>query len=60
MRARLVGASRSYIEETLRHIGSLMADEETLIDKSEVLVVGLRTMRCSPRRGRVAAPTTSS
>ena len=42
--SRLVGANRRYIAETIPHIGSLMSDDlGSLIDDSQVLVVGLRT-----------------
>jgi GDP-mannose 6-dehydrogenase len=41
--ARLVGANRRYIEETIPHLSSLMCDDlGRLIDESQVLVVGLR------------------
>jgi GDP-mannose 6-dehydrogenase len=42
--ARLVGANRRYIEESIPHISSLMSEEpEDVVDKSDVLVVALRT-----------------
>jgi len=42
--ARLVGANRRYIEESIPHIGSLMCDEPgEVIDDSQVLVVALGT-----------------
>jgi len=40
--ARLVGANRRYIEETIPHIASLMHDSyENVISDSELLIVGL-------------------
>jgi GDP-mannose 6-dehydrogenase len=40
--SRLLGANRRFIEQHVPHIGSLMrADIESVIDESEVLVVGL-------------------
>jgi GDP-mannose 6-dehydrogenase len=42
--ARLVGTNRRYIEESIPHISSLMCDDPVrLIDKSDVLVIALRT-----------------
>lgn len=40
--ARLVGTNRSYIEETIPHISSLMQDTlEEVIDRSDTVIVGL-------------------
>jgi GDP-mannose 6-dehydrogenase len=42
--ARLVGANRRYIEESIPHISALMCEEpDRLVDESQVLVVALRT-----------------
>lgn len=42
--SRLLGANRRYIEESIPHIGSLMSDDlGTLIDRAEVVVIGLRS-----------------
>lgn len=42
--ARLVGANRKFIEESIPHIASLMTiDLKTLIDNAEVLVVAMKT-----------------
>ena len=55
--SRLIGANRRYIEESIPHIGSLMSDDlPSIIDESEVLVIGLRSptvagelrQRCRP------------
>ncbi|HWJ04852.1 MAG TPA: UDP-glucose/GDP-mannose dehydrogenase family protein [Steroidobacteraceae bacterium] len=40
--SRLIGANKRYIEQSIPHIGSLMADDcESTIEHAEVLVVGL-------------------
>lgn len=40
--ARLLGANKRYIEESIPHIGSIMLDDcEKLIEQSKVIVVGL-------------------
>jgi GDP-mannose 6-dehydrogenase len=42
--ARLIGANRRYIEESIPHIASLMTDNlEELVQKSDVLVVAMKT-----------------
>ena len=42
--ARLLGANRRYIEESIPHLAALMSDDlGRLVDESEVLVVGLRS-----------------
>lgn len=42
--ARLIGANRRFIEEVIPHISSLMTtDLEALVDRSEVLVVAMKT-----------------
>ena len=41
--ARLIGANRRYIEESIPHIASLMTDNlEQLVGKSDVLVVAMK------------------
>jgi GDP-mannose 6-dehydrogenase len=42
--ARLLGANRRYIEESIPHISSLMCEDPgRVIDETQILVVGLRT-----------------
>lgn len=42
--ARLIGANRRYIEESIPHIASLMtSDIDELVRESEVLVVAMKT-----------------
>jgi len=42
--ARLVGANRKFIEESIPHIASLMTtDIKALIDRAEILVVAMKT-----------------
>jgi GDP-mannose 6-dehydrogenase len=42
--ARLIGANRRFIQESIPHISSLMTmDIEALVDRSEVLVVAMKT-----------------
>src|SRR5262249_11550123 len=44
--SQLLGANRRFIEQHLPHIGSLLrGDIETVINESEVLVVGLNERR---------------
>jgi len=55
--SRLLGANRRFIEEHVPHIGSLMrGDLESVIDESDVLVVGLSEPRVlAAVRGRARA-----
>lgn len=42
--ARLVGTNRRYIESTIPHLAALMSDDpQQVIDRSDLVVVGLRT-----------------
>jgi GDP-mannose 6-dehydrogenase len=41
--SRLLGANRSYIDANIPHLGSLLcADIESMIDPSDVILVGLQ------------------
>lgn len=54
--ARLIGANRRYIEQTLPHIGSMLAEKlEEVEAYAGVLVVGFRTPEIDALLGRAAA-----
>jgi GDP-mannose 6-dehydrogenase len=51
--ARLVGANRRFIEESIPHIASLMTtDVDALVDKSELLVVAMKSPEVLAAVGR--------
>ncbi len=55
--ARLIGANRRYIEESIPHIASLMTSElEQLVSNADVLVVGMKTPEVLDVLARCARP----